>query len=200
MAGKPIAREARRRALRRAALDLLGEAGYHGFTMREVARRTRQTVANVYHHVADKEDLVHAALAERLDAAVASAEAALAVRGARERLRALATDHVSRLVDAPAEASAWRGEWPPLRESQRRRLTQSRERYEGILRGLVDDLVGRRGEKRAASERRCALLLALLERVAAMVERSASPARVARAANEALALFLDGALPRARAR
>jgi len=186
--------------MRAAALELLGEHGFHGFGMRDVAARSRQSVANVYHHVADKEELVHAALAERLEGALASAEATLAVRGTRERLRALCTDHVTRLVEAPAEAPLWRGAWPPLREPQRRRLAVLRARYVATLQAHVDELCGRQGRRRAADERRVLLLLALLEGAAAQLERDATPARLARGAHEAVALFLEGVLPRTRSR
>ncbi|MGE0190960.1 MAG: TetR/AcrR family transcriptional regulator [Planctomycetota bacterium] len=200
MAGRPLGRDARRRQTRAAALELLGEHGFHGFGMRDVAARSRQSVANVYHHVADKEELVHAALAERLEGALASAEATLAVRGARERLRALCTDHVTRLVETPAEAPLWRGAWPPLREPQRRRLAALRARYVATLQAHVDELCGRQGRRRAADERRVLLLLALLEGAAAQLERGATPARLARGAHEAVALFLEGVLPRTKAK
>ncbi|MCA9317511.1 MAG: TetR/AcrR family transcriptional regulator [Planctomycetes bacterium] len=200
MAGRPLGRDARRRQMRSVVVELLGEHGFHGFGMRDVAARSRQSVANVYHHVADKEELVHAALVELLEGALATAEATLAVRGARERLRALCTDHVTRLVETPAEAPIWRGAWPPLREAQRRRLAALRTRYIAMLQAHVDELCGRQGRRRAADERRVLLLLALLEGAAAPLERGATPARIARGAQEALALFLEGALPRTRSR
>jgi AcrR family transcriptional regulator len=196
MAGRPLGREARRRALRRVALELLGERGFAGFGMREVAQRTGQSVANVYHHVADKEELVYAALADRLAAARASAEAVLAVRGARDRLRALATDHLRRVLESPAEAAFWRGDVPPLHEPQARRLGVLRDEYEEMARRVVDDVVGRKGERRLTSWRRMRLLLALVERAARDLAEAPTPARTARAAAEALQVFLEGTRPR----
>ena len=199
MAGRPLGRDARRRALRREVLVLLGERGFHGFGMREVAARTGQSVANLYHHVADKEELVYLALVERLTAATASAEATLAVPKPRDRLRALATDHARRVLESPAESAVWRGDLPPLREPQRRRLTALRAEYEETARQVLDAVVGRRGERRATSWRRMRLLLAMLERAALDLPAPPTPARVARAATETLQLFLGGAR-RARVR
>ncbi|MFV1959850.1 MAG: helix-turn-helix domain-containing protein [Planctomycetota bacterium] len=83
----------------------LSRRGYHGTTMRDVAREAHVGLATLYHYVGGKEDLLYLAQQRILDPALASAQAALAARGARERLKALVTDHIRRVQPRPAEAA-----------------------------------------------------------------------------------------------
>ena len=191
MAGRPRPRSKRRSDMDRKALEMLGEHGYHGFSMRDIARATDQSAANAYHHVADKETLVYRALLGRLDAARASIEATYAVRTARGQLRALVTDHIRRLQQVPAEAMLWRRDVLPLHDTQRRRLDQLRDECELLFCSALDNALGGRPPRRDASLRRARLLLSMAEGAARKVMGLAPE----RAAREVLRLFLDGARP-----
>ena len=193
MAGKPVARSKRLADMRAAALRLMAQHGFHGFSMRDIARLTQQSHANVYKLVADKETLVFLALRRRLEAARASIEATLTVRSARGPLRAWMTDQVRRLHQAPAEAALWRGDALPLHAAQVRQLEALRTECEAMLCALVDGVLGKKGGRRATSLRRVRLLLGLAERAAKELPATGAP-RPDRVAKEALAVFLDGAL------
>jgi AcrR family transcriptional regulator len=51
-----------------AALDLFSNCGYHGTSIRDIARSARASTGNVYHHFPDKETIFNALLEEYLSA------------------------------------------------------------------------------------------------------------------------------------
>lgn len=192
MAGKPLRRERRQADVATAVLGLLAEHGWHGFGMRDVAKRSRQSIGNLYHHAADKQEVVYRALVARAEGAVASAQAVATTRGARRRLEALAHDHVGRLVEAPAEALLWRGPRLPLHEPQRRRLEALCLEYEATCHELVAAVLRPRVERRSALARRMRLFFAMAEHAATEVRLAAGTLSSTRAADEVLDVFLGG--------
>ena len=90
-----------------AAVDLLAEAGLHGFTLREVARRAGVSHNAPYRHFKDKDDLVAAVAAEGFDRLTESMKAAMAEAGsakgrtAAERLCLAGRGYVEFAVDSP---------------------------------------------------------------------------------------------------
>lgn len=175
-----------------AAARVLAERGPHGATMRAVAREARTSVANLYSYVGGREELIYRAHLAVLDVAVASAQAALGARGARERLRGLVTDHVRRVVERPAEAEILRGAPAPLRGDRARRLEEQRRRYHALVRAAADAALGS-VEPGRRGDRRTALLLGMADRVALDAVRSRATAHPDRLAAPVLRLFLDGA-------
>ncbi len=179
-----MARTARRDALLEAAARVLGERGGHGTTMRDVARGAGIGLATLYHYVSSRDDLVYQVEVRLLQAAVASAEATAAVRGARERLRALVTDHVRRVMARPAEAAALAGRLYPLSGDRGRRVEALRQRYEELVQAAAG--AATRGRQAGGRGRRSPapvqLLLGMADRLAldAAARRPApSPARLA---------------------
>jgi AcrR family transcriptional regulator len=173
-----------------AGARVLAERGVHGATMRRVAREARTSLANLYHYVGGREDLLYRVHARVLEAAVASAQAALGARGARERLRALVTDHVRRVLARPVEAEVLRGPPGLLRGDRARRLDDLRRRYLALVR-LAADAAGRRPAARPREgEIRAQLLLAMADRVALDAARSRTPPSPERLAAPVLRLFL----------
>jgi len=85
-----------------AAVDLLAEAGLHGFTLREVARRAGVSHNAPYRHFRDKDDLVAAVAAEGFDRLTESMKEAMAEgSSAAERLRLAGRGYVEFAVGSP---------------------------------------------------------------------------------------------------
>jgi AcrR family transcriptional regulator len=175
-----------------AGATLLAERGFHGVTMRDLARSSGTSLANLYRYVADKEDLYYQVARRVLEAAVASAQAALAARGGRERLRAVVTDHVRRVLARPFEADALRGGGVPLRGERARRLEDLRSRYATLVRAAVDGALRTRPVRAREAELRVALLLGMADRLATDAARQRATPRPDRLAAHALGTFLDG--------
>lgn len=173
-----------------AGILVLARRGLCGMTMREVARESGVSLANLYSYVGGKEELAARAQTQVLEGALASAEAAAAARGARERLRALVTDHVRRVLARPFEARLLSSPLERVPDPVGRRLATLRNQYLEAVRQIVDQAVGA-ASSRAASERRAWMLLGMAERLAA--ESLGSSPRADRLAADVLALFQEGA-------
>ncbi|MFM8980339.1 MAG: TetR/AcrR family transcriptional regulator, partial [Planctomycetia bacterium] len=173
-----------------AALRALQRHGMHGTTMREVAREARTSLANLYTYVGGRDELLYRAHLRVLDAAVASALATASVPGPRERLRALVTDHVRRVLAHPAEAEVLRGTPGLLRGERARRVDEQRRRYLQQVQAAADAVAGR--VPPAHSDERARLLLGMADRLAldAHGGPGASPERLSSAV---LRMFLSGA-------
>jgi AcrR family transcriptional regulator len=176
-----------------AGARLLAERGFYGFTMRDVAAAAGTAGGNLYHYVGGKDDLLCRVQMRILEAAVASAQAALAVRGAQQRLRALITDHIRRTLARPAEAIVIRGGTTPLRGEKARRVEELRRRYFDLVR-LTAEAVVRRGQGTGReAEARTSMLLGMTERLALDALGRRPPPQPGRLATRVLQLYVYGA-------
>ena len=172
--------------------EVLAERGFYGCTMRHVAERADVSAANLYRYVRGKEELLYLVQQRVLERAIASAEAARAVRGAREQLKSLVTDHIRRVLAFPAEGALLRGDATPLPDPLRRRIDELRQSYMELVRGIIDGFVREKGTRRATSERRAQLLLGMADRVATDGARQSPKPRPDRLAKPVLDLFKAG--------
>jgi len=184
-----VARVDRLDRILEAGARVLGERGYHGASMRHVAQAAGTSLGTLYHYLAGKEDLLYQVQRRILEAAVASARASLAARGARERLRALVTDHVRRLLALPVEAAVLQGTVGPLRGERGRRIEALRQEYETLVRVTVEP-VAKRGREAAT---RTTLLLGMADALALDALRRGQTPRPALLAGRVLQVFLHGA-------
>lgn len=166
------------------------ERGVHGATMRRVAREARISVANLYHYVGGKEELVYRVHLRLLEVAVASALATGGARGARERLRALLADHVRRVGARPAEGDALRGVPGALKGDRARRVEELRRRYLALVRQALEGALGARMPRGRAGDLWVALVLGMAERAAAEAARGRATADPERLAAPIVALIL----------
>ena len=124
-----------------AAAHLLASHGYHGMSMRDLARATGMSLANLYNYFGSKEDLVFALQTRAFETLIASAEQALdGVEGAEERLYAFILSHVRYITthrDVTRVLVEEAGELPPKR---RRAVRDLKERYRAIGRAIVVDV------------------------------------------------------------
>ncbi len=121
-----------------AAARLLAAHGYHGLSMRELARETGTSLANLYNYFESKEDIVFALQTRAFETLIASAaEAVKGVEGPDERLYTFVLSHVRFMIanrDVARVLVEEAGELPPKR---RRAVRALKERYFEIARGIV---------------------------------------------------------------
>jgi AcrR family transcriptional regulator len=176
-----------------AGARVLAERGWHGTTMRDVARAAGTSVGILYHYLDGREDLLYRVALRALEAAVASAQAAQAVRGAQARLRALVTDHVRRVLARPAEAQVLRGGAGALGRERARRVEELRGRYVDLVRHVSEAALRRGAGAGAEAEARTRMLLAMAECLALEGARRRPPPPPGRIASRVLQVFLHGA-------
>jgi AcrR family transcriptional regulator len=165
--------------------------------MRDLATASGTSLANLYHYVGGKEDLLYQVERRLLDAAVASAQATLVVPGARERLRAILADHVRRVLARPFEARVLRGEGGPLRPERARRVEEQRRRYHALVRAVAEAALRGRGWEGDA-DTWTHLLLGMADRLALEAGRSARASTADRLAGRILAVAFGAKRPRTR--
>lgn len=187
-----MARPERLDRILEAGARVLGERGYHGASMRHVASAAGTSLGTLYHYLAGKEDLLYQVQRRILEAAVASAHASLAARGARERLRAVVTDHVRRVLALPVEAAVIQGAAGPLRGERGRRIEGLRQEYLALVRATAE-AVAKRGREGAT---RTTLLLGMADALALDAARRGQAPRPALLAGRVLQVFLHGARAR----
>lgn len=181
-----------------AGAEVLAQRGFYGCTMRDVASKADVSPANLYHYVGGKEELLYRVEQRVLDRALASAEAAAAVRGAKEQLKSLVTDHIRRVLAFPPEAALLQGVDAPMPDHLRRRLEEQRQAYLDLVRAMVDGLVRARSTRTATSERRALMLLGMADRVALDGARQSPPPRPDVLSRAVLGLFYEGAARKRR--
>ncbi len=126
----------------RGAIECFVEIGYHGTTMRTLAAHIGVSVSSIYHHYADKQQLLVRTLdvtmselwwrvaAARKEAGNSREEVALIVE-------ALALFHTYHRRLAFIGASEMRS----LEAANRRRITRSRDRLQYVLDGAIDQAI-----------------------------------------------------------
>ena len=127
-----------RERIRQAGIKLFKERGYHGTSMRALARAVGIEAASIYHHFASKQDLLVHILDRTMEDLLAGLDAALATGGSHEhRLRAATRFHVLFHVERQDEAFISHSELRSLTAPNRRRNDAARDRYEGTLRDFL---------------------------------------------------------------
>jgi AcrR family transcriptional regulator len=142
--------EGRTEVLTRAA-SAIAEHGYHGMTMRDLARATGRSLASFYHLFSSKEEILFELQQRAFQHLVASAEPIVGAPGEPlDRLHRFISNHVHYFVEQPdvmrvlvQEASAL----PPKRRAVIRALKQ---RYFAIGEALLRDTVKLTGKQKVS--------------------------------------------------
>lgn len=128
-----------------AAVENFTALGYHGTSMRDIARTAGVTVASIYHHFASKQEVLQhimvgtitdllAATREAVDAAVAAG-----ADSPTERLEALVDTWILFHTTRQAEALIGASELRSLDEAGRAMVVGYRDEQEALFRSIVED-------------------------------------------------------------
>ena len=126
--------------IRKAALRLFAERGYNAVSMRDLADAVGMRQGGLYNHFEGKQALLSdlmethmVALLEALDTAMAG------VGGTRPRLEAFVRHHVAHHLNYPDDVFLAYMEIRSLDPGNRARIVALRNRYEHMLRTILDD-------------------------------------------------------------
>ena len=127
-----------RQRIRAAALDLISARGFHATSMRELAQAVGIEPASLYYHYASKQDLLHALFDQIMDDLLETLQQAERPgQPPRERLVAVVRAHVMFHIARRKEAFVSHSELRSLTAANRRLIVAKRDRYEAIVRSLL---------------------------------------------------------------
>jgi AcrR family transcriptional regulator len=143
----------------RAAMLLFRECGYHGSSMRTLARALRMEAASLYYHFRSKQEILFAILDRTLDDLLAGVGRAVAsADGPEARLRAAVRFHVLFHTDSQHQAFLSHSELRSLTHANLRMVLTRRDEYERVFRGILSSGV-RAGVFQAADVRLTAMAI-----------------------------------------
>ena len=132
-----------RTAILHAAARAIARDGYHGMSMRDLARATGLGLATSYAHFPSKEDILYALQAEAFDALIASAEHAIAgERDAAAKLHAFILNHLRYFAAHPYLMRVLVQEAGALPSRKRAAIRERKEHYYSIAQPLMEAVAG----------------------------------------------------------
>jgi TetR/AcrR family transcriptional regulator, cholesterol catabolism regulator len=133
-------RTPRRAELIAAAARLFSERGYHGTSIQHLADELGLQKGSLYAHIGSKEDLLFEVVNDGADRFLERGEAALAMEAfATVRLRRLLVGHIETAIEHLEAATVFLNEWRYLSEEKRAIVKDKRDRYENIVRRIIED-------------------------------------------------------------
>lgn len=124
--------------IRRAALALFRDRGFHGTSVRELGQAVEMESASLYYHFPSKQAILADLFHQTMDAMIVGAEQAMAGEtGAQAKLRAAVLFHVHYHITHQDEAFVSHSELRALVEPNRRAIIAKRDRYEALFRDLI---------------------------------------------------------------
>jgi len=138
-AAGPAATGAAATALRRAALELFAERGFHGTSMRDIAARAGCSVSHVYYYFPSKGDVLRVMMVGIVEDLLADLDAALAGAGAEPRARLVAIVRAQVLFHCRRQAEAFvgRSELRSLAPGDRPEVIGRYDRVTAIFRDTI---------------------------------------------------------------
>jgi AcrR family transcriptional regulator len=151
----------RRAELVQAAARLFSERGYHGTSMKDLGDALGLQRGSLYAHIMSKEELLFDVVDEGAERFLERGQQALDVAGsATERLTALLVGHAETAAEHLDAATVFLNEWRYLSHDPRAAIQAKRDRYEAMVRSIVEDGIAS-GEFRSDADVRFAATLVL---------------------------------------
>lgn len=120
------------------AAALFARQGYHGTSMRDIAREVGVHAGSLYVHIDSKEDLLEAIVVTIMEQSERDMAEVLAAGGtATEQLHAVAARDLKLIGENKEFATVFFHEWRNLSEPRQRKVIESRDRWEAGLRGVI---------------------------------------------------------------
>jgi len=123
---------------------LFSKWGYHGTTVRDLAKELDVQGGSLYAHISSKEELLWEIVdrvATRFQAAAAAVPAQV---GPRERLEGLIKAHLQTVAEELHFATVFFNEWTCLSDKRRARIAERRDEYEAVFRKTIEQGVKQR--------------------------------------------------------
>lgn len=132
-------------AIMRSARDIFAERGYHGTSIRDIAKGAGLSLSVLYYYHAGKQELLHALLEDALDDCRRGCETALSVAGddPATRLSAFVRSTVEYRVRRQVDSLLALRELRNLEPERLERFVERRDALPKLLREIIDDGVAR---------------------------------------------------------
>jgi AcrR family transcriptional regulator len=131
----------RREHIKDMAAALFCEAGYHGTSMRNIAKAVGMLPGSMYYHYPSKAELLIAVYEEGVRRIESQVDDAIKnIEDPTDALRAAARAHLEALLDKSPYARVVIRVWPQDSADASNQLTVLRDRYEDRIRNVVDQL------------------------------------------------------------
>lgn len=135
-----IARSPRRAEMVRAAARLFSERGYHGTSMQHLADALGLQRGSLYAHIGSKQELLFDVVEEGADRFLERGEKAMEMQAlAAVRLRRLLVGHVETAIEHLDAATVFLNEWRYLSPDLATVVQAKRDRYENMVRTIIED-------------------------------------------------------------
>ena len=133
-------RSARRAEMVQVAARLFSERGYHGTSIQHLADALGLQKGSLYSHIGSKEELLFDVVNDGADRFLERGEQALQMKTfAAVKLRRLLVAHVETAIEHLDAATVFLNEWRYLSEDKRAIVKMKRDRYENIVRRIIDE-------------------------------------------------------------
>ncbi len=131
-----------RQRILRAAATAIARLGFHGMSMRELARGADMSLSNLYNYFPSKEEILFAIQREAFEALIASAEETLEIADVPEdRLYVFISHHVGYVAEHPDVMRVLVHEAASLPAEQRAVVRTLKERYFELARSILEQVV-----------------------------------------------------------
>lgn len=141
---QPARRDDRRADVLRGAVTSIARYGYHGMSMRDLAKTTGKSLASFYHLFRSKQDILFEIQSQAFEQLVATAELALAEVGdPRGRLQIFVLNHVRYFAEQPDVMRVLVHEAAALPRPHRTQIRALKQRYFEIARDVVRTVLER---------------------------------------------------------
>jgi len=184
--------EIRRERLLRAAARTFAERGFHGTSMRDLARASGMSLGGMYYYVKGKEDLLFQIQKACFDEVRRGAEEVLArVQGAEARLAAFVRHHVTFFTAHMPEMKVLAHEAESLSGAPLEEIRRQKRQYVELLVGLLAALDGGGADQRARRHVAAYTLFGMMNWIYTWYD-PAGPVGVQELADIITQLFLNG--------
>lgn len=130
----------RRDELIHAAARLFSQRGYHGTSMQHLGDALGIQRGSLYAHIGSKEELLYDVVDAGATHFLQRAEDAYNLVGTADvRLRALLIGHIETAIEHLDAATVFLNEWRYLSDDKRADIGEKRDRYEHIVRDIIED-------------------------------------------------------------
>ncbi|HEY3366652.1 MAG TPA: TetR/AcrR family transcriptional regulator [Symbiobacteriaceae bacterium] len=148
-----MARPGRKEHVLDAAVTLFGRKGYHGTTVRDIARESGMLSGSLYAHIDGKEDLLFEIVARAADRFMVAVQPIAGGFGpASDKLRRAMAAHIRVVAGSRDAATVFLHEWTALSPQRRALIAEKRDAYEALFARIIREGVDC-GEFRPLDER-----------------------------------------------
>jgi AcrR family transcriptional regulator len=149
-------------AIREAAAALFAQHGYEATSLREIASAVGIQVGSLYNHIAGKDELLSVMMIEVMDDLLSASTAAVeGVDDPLDQLVAALDCHLRFHAVRARDVFIGNSELRSLSRADRRRLMVRRDRYEELMLGLVEAVMGPVDERQPSARLQTYTVLAI---------------------------------------